>query len=110
MTTAEFIDSIPANGLYIDLLDQLAVEAGRLSWDHPDLAAPYALIRDGFAALANRWRDEPLDPCVSDAVTPCIAEAIRKALEEPSADALQELTRALNWARAYPLISGERKA
>lgn len=109
MTTREFVDSIPANGLYVDLLDRLAVEAGRLSWDVPELAAPYVLIRDGFSGLANRWRDEPLSPSVSDAVTPRIAEAVRKALEQPDPNAFQELAQTLNWARAYPLISGERR-
>jgi|HubBroStandDraft_1064217.scaffolds.fasta_scaffold350642_2 hypothetical protein len=106
MTIREFIDSIPSSGLYIDLLDSLAVEANRLSHDMPELAVPFTLIRDGFSGLANRWRDEPLNPNVSAAVTPRIIGAITQALERPSSEAEVELVRALNWARAYPLISG----
>jgi hypothetical protein len=106
MTIQEFIDSIPSSGLYIDLLDSLTVEANRLSHDIPELAASFALIRDGFSGLAKRWRDEPLSPKVPNAVTPRIIEAVTSALKRPSLETTNELARALNWARAYPLISG----
>jgi len=49
---------------------------------------------------------EPLSLNVSDAVTPRIIEAVTQALEQPSHETEIELARALNWARAYPLISG----
>jgi hypothetical protein len=106
MTIREFINSIPASGLYIDLLDALAVEANRLCHDMPELAVSFTIIRDGFSGLANRWRDEPLSPKVSDAVTPRILQAVTQALERPSRETETELVQALNWARAYPLISG----
>jgi hypothetical protein len=100
------MESFPSDGLYVDKLNELASKARRLIQAEPDLAAPFMLIWLGFAAIASRWEDVPLDPMLSDLVSPRLIVAVRSALDAPTPLSLNGLAQTLYWAYAHGLILG----
>ena len=101
-----FIQSIPSDALYVDRLWELTRAANCLIASEPNLVVPLSVIRNGFDALARHWEDEPISPEVSAAITPPVREAAEQALMHPSDTTLTSLTKTMEWARNYPLISG----